>query len=152
MQQSITEMAQDIVKALIQVGQLTPDTMDQALQNIFASLTTLQARQERVDAGGIPVMDRPSGSIDWRKSITQHAITCLECGAVSKQLSNRHLREHELSARSYRAKYNIPRTLPLAARETTARRRKAVQASRPWEKTQRYLATQSETAAAQSRG
>ena len=126
MQQSVLEMAKDLVNALIQADQLTPDTMDEALQNIFASLLALQGREERVAAGTSPVIGYP---------------------AVSKQLSSRHLRQHDLNARSYRAKYNIPQTLPLAARATTARRRKAVQETRPWEKTPRYLATQAGTAA-----
>ena len=148
MQQSVLEMAKDIVKAQIQAGQLTPDTMNQALQDTFDNLTALQTRGERVETGKMPVAGRPPGTVDWRQSITQHAITCLECGAVYKQLSKRHLKEHDLTTRLYRAKYNIPRTLSLAGRSTTARRRKAVQATRPWEKTPRYLEAQSEMATA----
>ena len=150
MQQSVLEMAKDIVKALIQTGQLTPDDMPKALQDTFASLKALQVREGRIEADSIPVTGSPSETGAWRKSITRYAITCLECGAVYKQLSIRHLREHDLNPRSYRAKYNIPRTLPLAARDTTDRRRKAVQKTRPWEKTPRYLATQTETAAKRS--
>jgi len=61
-------------------------------------------------------------------------VTCLECGHVFKQLSIRHLRQHGLDARSYRTKYDIPQSQPLAARDTTARRRQVVQEIRPWEK------------------
>ena len=142
MQQSIIEMAKDLVKAQIQAGQLTPDTMGQALQDTFANLTNLQAREERADAGVTAATGRPSGSITWRQSITQHVIVCLECGAIFKQLSIRHLREHDLTARSYRDKYGIPKTQPLAAKATTARRRQVVQEIRPWEKTPKYLETQ----------
>ena len=60
MQQSVLEMAKDLVKAQIQAGQLTPDTMNQALQDIFANLTALQAREERVAAGVSSVTGRPS--------------------------------------------------------------------------------------------
>ena len=77
--------------------------------------------------------------MDWRKSITRHTVTCLECGQPFKQLSHRHLQEHELDGRSYRMKYGIPRTQPLAAKTTTARRRELVQGIRPWEQTPTYL-------------
>lgn len=148
MHQSVLEMTKDLVKAQIQAGDLTSDDMRKALQDTHDSLMALQVKEEGVEAGVISVTGRPSGSIDWRKSITRHAIACLECGAVYKQLSNRHLREHDLTARLYRAKYSIPRTLPLAARETTALRRKVVQETRPWEKAPRYLEMQAGKAAA----
>jgi hypothetical protein len=76
--------------------------------------------------------------VDWRKSITKYAITCLECRHAFKQLSIRHLRTHGLDARSYRTKYEMPRSQPLAARETTARRRQIVQETRPWEQSPTY--------------
>ena len=142
MQQSILEMAKDLVKALIEAGQLTPDAMPQALQDMYACLMALQARANAIEAGESVATGRLPIAMDWRQSIARHAITCLECGTVCKQLSIRHLREHNLNARSYRAKYGIPSTQPLAARETTARRRQAMQEIRPWEKSPRYIRAQ----------
>jgi hypothetical protein len=65
-------------------------------------------------------------------------VTCLECRQTFKQLSVRHLRQHGLDARSYRIKFGIPMTQPLAARATTDRRRQVVREVRPWEKTPTY--------------
>ena len=141
MPQSVLEMSKELVQAQIQAGQLTPNDMQKALQDTYASLMTLQAKE----TGAV---ETPPVPVDWRKSISRHAITCLECGATFKQLSIRHLREHALDARLYRAKYGIPRKVSLAARDTTARRRQVVQEIRPWEKTPRYLATQKAKAAA----
>jgi predicted transcriptional regulator len=152
MQPSVLEMAKDLVKAQIEAGQLSPDAMSKALQESHASLMALQTRQVQVEAGEGSGVGNPPGSIDWRQSITRHAITCLECRASFKQLSVRHLRQHDLEARSYRSKYGIPRTQPLAARDTTARRRQVVQAVRPWEKTRKYLAMQAGTAAKKKTG
>ena len=61
-----------------------------------------------------------SSPVDWRKSITKHAMTCLECGHAFKQLSIRHLRQHGLDTRSYRIKYGIPR-YPAACRSSDHR-------------------------------
>ena len=69
--------------------------------------------------------------------MTKHTVTCLECGASFKQLSVRHLKEHGLDGRSYRVKYGIPRLQPLAAKETTSRRKEIVQRSRPWKRLRR---------------
>jgi hypothetical protein len=42
----------------------------------------------------------------------------------------------------------MPRTQPLVARETTAKRRQIVQTVRPWEKAPTYMKAQEERAAA----
>src|SRR5439155_23944222 len=74
--------------------------------------------------------------------MTKHTVTCLECGQSFKQLSVRHLKEHGLDGRSYRAKYRIPRHQALAAKETTSRRKEIVQRTRLWEKAPTFLKAQ----------
>ena len=140
------DMAKELALAMIHVGALPPDDMQDFIR---ATHTFLMQLKEKEGAGTVGVWPETTAQagMDWKKSITQHAITCLECGAVLKQLSIRHLRAHDLTARSYRAKYGIPRTQSLAAKATTARRRQVVQAIRPWEKTRRYLEMQAGTAA-----
>ena len=116
--------------------------MHQALQQTYASLQALKAQE---DANGSLVVGTPETSskpINWKQSITKHVVTCLECGASFKQLSVRHLKEHALDGRSYRIKYEIPRTQPLAAKETTLQRKEIVQRSRPWEKAPTYVKAQ----------
>lgn len=149
MAQSILEMAKDLVMAQIQAGALPPEDMHKELQKTYASLLELKAKEETgglsaalsskqmegMSANGGP----ESGQLNWKKSIKKYTIECLECGASFKQLSVRHLKEHELNARSYRMKYGIPRTQPLSAKDTTAMRKKIVQQSRPWEKAPTYM-------------
>ena len=79
---------------------------------------------------------------NWKQSIKKHAIVCMVCGAAFKQLSVRHLKEHNLDARSYRVKFGIPRIQPLSSKETTTMRKKIVQCSRPWEKAPTYIKAQ----------
>lgn len=152
MVQSILDMAKDLVMAQIQIGALTPEDMYKELQKTHACLMELKAKE---DAGGIGdglvplAMEASPGDggaaqeqPKWKKSIKKHTIECLECGAIFKQLSVRHLKEHGFDARSYRAKYGIPRTQPLSAKETTAMRKRIVQESRPWEKAPTYAKAQ----------
>ena len=139
MAQSVLEMAKELTMAQISAGQVTPEDMQAVLQQTYDSLMDLKVHEE---TGGTASSQSASIPTNWRKSITKHAITCLECGQSFKQLSIRHLRLHDTDARAYRDKYGIPRTQSLAAKETTARRRQVVQESRPWEKTPRYMKAQ----------
>jgi predicted transcriptional regulator len=154
MSQTLLEMAKDLVMAQIAVHRLSPEDMHQALQHTYASLQALKAQE---DVNGSIAVVTPATlpeRVHWRKSITKHTVTCLECRASFKQLSVRHLKEHGLDGKAYRIKYGIPRTQPLAAKETTSRRKEMVQRSRPWEKAPTFLQAQekAQKAVAQRKG
>jgi predicted transcriptional regulator len=142
MSQTLLEMTKDLVMAQIEAHRLTPEEMHTALQQIYASLRVLKAQEDANGSVAGVTPETPPEPVHWRKSITKHTVTCLECRASFKQLSVRHLKEHGLDGRSYRGKYHIPRTQPLAAKETTSRRKEIVQRSRPWEKAPTYLKAQ----------
>jgi predicted transcriptional regulator len=142
MSQTLLEMAKDLVMAQIEARNLSPDEMHQALQHTYASLKALQAQEDANGSVAVITPETPPEPVNWKKSITKHTVTCLECGASFKQLSVRHLKDHGLDGRSYRAKYGIPRTQPLAAKESTARRKQIVQRSRPWEKAPTFVKAQ----------
>ena len=137
MSQSMVEIAKELTLALIETGNMPPEDMQDALQKTYATLTSLKAQEESGVSTAAPASR--TAPVDWRKSITKHTVTCLECGQAFKQLSLRHLRAHGLDNRSYRTKYGIPPTQPLSARATTERRRQVVQEIRPWEKKQQLL-------------
>ena len=136
MAQSLVELAKELTLALVQTGNVAPEDIQETLQKTYTTLTALKGQEETGSATAVLVAD--SSSVNWRKSISQHAVTCLECGQAFKQLTIRHLGMHGLDGRSYRMKYAIPRTQPLAARTTTERRRQVVQETRPWEKAPTY--------------
>jgi predicted transcriptional regulator len=142
--QTVLEMTKDLVMAQIRIGALVPDNVQDALQHTYNSLMALKAQEET--NGSAVVQAAPPVAADWRKSITRNTVTCLGCGATFKQLSIRHLREHDLDGRSYRAKYGIPMTQPLSARSVTAKRKTIAQRARPWEKAPTYLKAQEEKA------
>jgi predicted transcriptional regulator len=142
MSQTLLEMAKDLVLAQIEAHKLSPEEMHQALQHTHTSLLALKAQEDAHGSVAIATPETLSKPVHWRKSITKHTVTCLECGASFKQLSGRHLKEHGLDGRSYRGKYNIPRTQPLAAKEITLRRKEIVQRIRPWQKAPTFLKAQ----------
>ena len=143
MSQTLLEMAKDLVMAQIAVHRLSPEDMHQALQHTYASLQALKAQEDANGSVAVVVTPAiPPKPVDWRKSITKHVVTCLECRASFKQLSVRHLKEHGLDGKAYRSKYGIPRTQSLSAKETTSRQKEIVQRSRPWEKAPTFLQAQ----------
>jgi predicted transcriptional regulator len=136
MAQTLLEMAKDLTRTLVEAGYLAAEDMPQTLQSTYTTLATLKVQEE---AGTSPSMSNAEPTpVDWRKSITRHAVTCLVCGDTFKQLSIRHLSMHGLDTQSYRTQYGIPRTQPLSARSTTQRRRQVAQTLRPWERTSTY--------------
>jgi predicted transcriptional regulator len=148
MPQSVLEMTKDLVVSQIQNDNMSPEDVHESARQIFESLLALKSREEAESPVPASAADEPRARADWRQSITRHSITCLECGEHVKQLTARHLRRHNLDARSYRDKYGIPRTQPLSARATAARRRQIAAAVKPWEKSRTYLKAQQEKAAA----
>ena len=134
MEQSVLEMAKELVVVQVGVYRLGPETAREALRSTHAKLMMLRRQEETRGVG----REAPREPVDWRRNITRQTVTCLECGAVFKQLSGRHLEGHGLDRRSYRAKYGIPRTQALMARDISERRRRVAQRVRMWEKALGY--------------
>ncbi len=134
MADSLLEMAKDLVAAQIQAGSVSPDQVAELLSTTHQTLISLQATEASQAELGTRAGPSAPSQRGWRKSITKHAVTCLECGATFRQLSARHLRVHDLDGRSYREKYGIPRTQHLSAQDVLTRRREVVNAVKPWEK------------------
>ena len=136
MTQTVLEMAKDLTRSLVETGRLAAENVQDVLQQTHTTLSVLKGQEDSGTVTALPVAE-PS-RVHWRKSMSKHAITCLECGDTFKQLSIRHLVIHGLDGRSYRLKYAIPTTQPLSARSTTDRRRQVVRQTRPWEKAPTY--------------
>src|SRR5438093_2642360 len=142
MSQTLLAMAKDLVMAQIAAHRLSPDAMHTALQQTYAKLQALQAQEDSHRSVAVATPETLPAPIPWKKSITKHTVTCLECRASFKQLSVRHLRQHELDGKAYRIKYGIPRTQSLAAKAITLRRKEVVQRTRLWEKAPTFLKAQ----------
>jgi predicted transcriptional regulator len=137
MPQSVLEFAKELTLALVATGNVPPEDLQETLQKTYATLSALKSQEEGGSTTAVPIAQ--TAPVDWRTSITRHAVICLECGDTFKQLSTRHLRMHGLDTRSYRTKYSIPPSVPLVARATTERRRQVVREIRPWEKAPRFI-------------
>ena len=86
---SLVELAKELTLALIEKGNVASEDVMETLQKTYATLTVLKAQEASGVFAAAPVSE--AVPVDWRKSITKHAVTCLECGQAFKQLSHRHL-------------------------------------------------------------
>lgn len=130
MSQTLLEMAKELVVEQIREYQISPEEAQSLLYITHATLVNLE--QSRSNTMSPPSPEETSQA-SWQRSITKHAVICMECGESFRQLSTRHLRRHNLDAKSYRLKYGIPRTQALSAFRATARRREIAHQIRPWE-------------------
>ena len=137
MAQSLIESTKELALVLIKSRSISPEDLQDTLQKTYATLTALKVQEESGTSASVPLAD--SSPVNWRKSITRQTITCLECGQQWRQLTSAHLMAHGLDGRSYRAKYGILQTQPLAARATTDRHRQTARETRPWEKAPAFI-------------
>lgn len=72
--------------------------------------------------------------IDPKKSIKEKSITCLECGKAFKILGARHLAQHGLTPKEYRAKYGFKKGIPLVCKALQRERRKKMKDMELWKR------------------
>ncbi len=72
--------------------------------------------------------------VDPKHSIGENYVTCLECGKKFKVMTIRHLKLHGLTAKEYKAKWGLKKSVSLSARVLGRMRRKKMQDMRLWER------------------
>jgi predicted transcriptional regulator len=119
MAKSLYELAAEIVQAQAGVSKLSAEEIDALIKSTYDSLKSVKGDEEQE---GETAAEAPS--MDPKKSIKQATITCLECGKPFKVLTKRHLKEHGLTPKEYRAKWGFKARQPLSAKYLSAKRRK----------------------------
>lgn len=118
MPKSLYELAAEIVTAQAGVAKLSAEEIDDLIKKTYESLKNVKVNEEGgEEEAAAPVMDP-------KDSIKQNSVTCLECGKKFKILTKRHLKEHGLTPKEYKAKYGFKARQPLSAKSLSAKRRK----------------------------
>jgi predicted transcriptional regulator len=118
MPKSLYELAAEIVAAQAGVAKLSAEELDDLIKKTYESLKSIKCNED----GAAEETEAPA--MDPKKSIKQGSITCLECGKKFKILTKRHLKEHGLTPKEYKAKYGFKARQPLSAKSLSAKRRK----------------------------
>jgi predicted transcriptional regulator len=125
----LLELTSDLIKAQVAQRNIDHASIDTWLRRTHSTLLGLW-ENEIAPAAEQPA---PSVPVNWRRSIKQKSVTCLECGQTFRQLLPMHLRQHGIDGATYRRRHGMPHGTPLAARESTRQRRQIAASVRPWE-------------------
>jgi predicted transcriptional regulator len=118
MAKSLYELAAEIVAAQASAAKLSAEEINALIKQTYDSLKNVKADEE-----GAPE-EEAAPAMEPKKSIKQNSVTCLECGKKFKILTKRHLSEHGLTPKEYKAKYGFKARQPLSAKSLSAKRRK----------------------------
>jgi predicted transcriptional regulator len=129
----LLDIAAEIVQAQASVGQMSADSIEQALIKTFSTLQRMQRAEEKgilldKSVAGEEVFveeEAAPAKKDPRDSIMDDKIICLECGTEMRQLTTKHLSSHGLTPREYKKKYGFSLKQPLSAKSLTKARSKA---------------------------
>ncbi len=128
MGKTLTEMAAEIAMAQSSHATMSADEIEQFLRKTFQVLKEIQTKEEGDVVQEVEVKEEVEKVVDLtgqpKLSIQRNKVICLECGKEFKQITNRHLKTHGLTAKEYRKKWGFGARQPLAAKALTAKRRK----------------------------
>src|SRR5712691_8183563 len=115
-EEHLLRMTTDVVAAYVSNNNLPTAQLPDFIASIYASLRTLDHKQEGGESGAL----KPAVPI--RKSITPDYLICLEDGKKLKMLK-RHLRStYNMTPDEYRAKWGLAPDYPMVAPNYAARR------------------------------
>jgi len=118
MAKSLYELAAEIVAAQASAAKLSAEEINALINQTYESLKNVKADEE-----GAPA-EEAAPAMNPKDSIKQNSVTCLECGKKFKILTKRHLADHDLTPKEYKAKYGFKARQPLSAKSLSAKRRK----------------------------
>lgn len=117
---TITELAAKIVSAHASSTVMTKDELFAELKELHTALAAMD-KGEALPSSEDVVEEAPA--ISKKKAFGNKKITCMVCGKSFITLK-RHLKtSHEMTAKEYRTKFDIPAGTVLASKEYSASRR-----------------------------
>jgi predicted transcriptional regulator len=111
----ILALTAEIVAAHVANNAVGGNDVGALIQSVFDTLHGLAT-----DEPAVPVELTPAVPI--RRSVTDDAIVCLECGRKLKMLKRHLATDHELTTEAYRAKWGLRPDYPMVAPTYSAQR------------------------------
>lgn len=121
---SIIELTAEIVSAHVANTQMSSDEMLQEIQKVHAALKALEAGA--VTGETTPAAEAPK-QLTIRQAFKKDAVVCMVCGKSFTTLKRHLAQAHGLKPGQYRKQFNIPASMPLAAKSYSESRRQAAQ-------------------------
>lgn len=107
----VRRMASDIVSSYMSNNQMRADEVPGFIKQVIAALSEPEAEAEPAE---VPEEKREP-AVPIRRSVTEDAVICLDCGAAQKTLK-RHIRvAHDLTEAEYRARWGLTADHPIVS-------------------------------------
>ncbi len=108
--ETMISLTADIVSAHVSNNPLDATDVPDLIRSVFMALSNAVNPTPSVVE---EIMPQPAVSI--RASVKPDALTCLECGAKFKMLKRHLSAEHDMTAKDYKARWNLGSDYPLVA-------------------------------------
>lgn len=119
---TLLELTAEIVTAHVSNTQMTGDEMVKEIQKVYETLKTLEQPGLHIDQ--LPEPEKPK-LLSIKQAFKKDEVICMICGKGFTTLK-RHLSiAHDLKPGQYRKQFNIPSSMPLAAKSYSESRRQA---------------------------
>jgi len=116
--EELVTLSGEIVAAYVSANTIGIENVPTLIQSVYTALATLNTTA----APAVAVDEARRPAVPIRRSVTDDAVICLECGSTQKMLK-RHLRaRHGMSPSDYRGRWNLPYDYPLIAPNYSATR------------------------------
>ena len=121
--------AVDLVQAQAHVRPMTEEDIAGMVASLRKKLILLD---ESIQDASLQETDQVSSPKSALRSIRDKSIVCLVCGESFKVITKKHLAKHGLDAASYRERFGLPKSKPLACKALVAARKKKMEEMELW--------------------
>lgn len=118
---TVLEMAADIVAAHASTSTMTKEEIIAEIKEVHAALAALEMGEEV--AATKEVQEAAAPAITKRKAFGKKQIFCMVCGKGFTTLKRHLATAHDMTAKEYRAQFDIPAGTPLAAKDYSESRK-----------------------------
>ena len=116
--EELVTLSGEIVAAYVSANTIGIENVPTLIQSVYSALATLNTPA----APAAPSEEARRPAVPIKRSVSDEAVICLECGSSQKMLK-RHLRaRHGMSPADYRSRWNLPYDYPLIAPNYSATR------------------------------
>ena len=113
----LLELTSDIVAAYAGNNALASSELPALIQSVYETLS-------QVGSGPAEPESQQKPAVAVKKSVTDGAVVCLECGRGQKTLKRHLAAAHGMTPDEYRAKWRLPADYPMVAPDYAEKRRK----------------------------
>lgn len=121
---SLVELTAEIVSAHVANSQMTSEEMLQEIQKVHAALKALETGAATAESA--PEAEKPK-QLTLKQAFKKDAVICMICGKSFTTLKRHLSLAHDMKPGQYRKQFNIPASMPLAAKNYSESRRQAAQ-------------------------